>query len=112
MDDYRRRFDAALVDTFVLARAGRGATFTEELLRMLAAIDVDWDERLVRGRIEVLERARLLEREGTTLRLSDAGRHALTRALERIEDVLDGAGVLHAVPGHGPPGVAAHGGAV
>jgi hypothetical protein len=108
---YEQRADPVLIDTFVLLRALRGPTHTEELGRMLAAINVDWDERAVRTQVEELERLRLLEREGTQLRLNDAGRREAQRVLELLDGILDASGLLHEGPRQ-PPGttLAPHGG--
>jgi hypothetical protein len=91
-------FEPALIETFVLARALRGPVFTEELGRMLAAIDVDWDAGLVRGRMEHLERTRRIERRGTGYELTDEGRQDAERALRLWGRALDEAGVRPTAP--------------
>lgn len=88
----------ALVDTFILTRALRGPVFVEELGRMLASVNVDWDDRVVRARVEALERSRLLQREGTHLALTGEGRREAEDLLGLWGRMLDEAGVRPTAP--------------
>ena len=98
MQAYMETAEPVLVDTFILTRALRGPVHVEELGRMLASVDVDWDERVVRARVEQLERTRHLERRGTQLELSEDGRRDAERLLRLWGRLLDEAGVRPTSP--------------
>lgn len=98
MQAFLRQAEPVLVDAFILTRALRGPMFVAELGRMLASINVDWDDRVVRQRVEVLERNRQLEREGSQLRLTDDGREDAQRFLRLLGRLLDEAGVRPTAP--------------
>ena len=98
MQAFMDTVEPALIDTFILTRALQGPVYTAELARMLASIDVDWDEDLVRGRLEYLERTRHLQRDGTHYVLTEDGREDGERLLRLWGRILDEAGVRPTAP--------------
>jgi hypothetical protein len=98
MQTFLDAVEPALVDSFILLRGLRGPVYEEELGRMLAAVNVDWDERLVARQVEGLERTRLLTRRGTHLELTEEGRRDAERVLRLWGRMMDEAGVNPTAP--------------